>query len=201
MSGEIDFKEVYREYQPKILHYISRLINPQEAEDITQEVFEKISHGLKGFKGESKLSTWIFRIATNTALDKVKTPSRSRSRAVTSLDESSEVGDKNVWTGQDKLPVDQELIRKEMSDCVREFVDKLPPDQRTVMLLSELGGFKNKEIADILQVSLETVKIRLHRARTGLKKLLEDGCSFYHDEQSTLACDRKNSLLKLKKSD
>jgi len=57
--------------------------------------------------------------------------------------------------------------------------------------LNELEGFTNQEIADILQISLDAAKIRLHRARTKLKKALEAGCNFYLDEQSELACDRK----------
>jgi RNA polymerase sigma-70 factor (ECF subfamily) len=82
-----------------------------------------------------------------------------------------------------------------MSECVREFIDKLPSDYKTVILLSELEGFKNREVADILQVSLDTVKIRLHRARAMLKKELNDGCTFYNSDQNILACDRKQSQI------
>jgi RNA polymerase sigma-70 factor (ECF subfamily) len=91
---------------------------------------------------------------------------------------------------------DQKIIRDEMSECVREFVDRLPTDQRTVLILNELEGFTNKEIADILQISLDAAKIRLHRARTKLKKALADGCDFYHDDRSELACDRKQPQSK-----
>jgi RNA polymerase sigma-70 factor (ECF subfamily) len=87
-----------------------------------------------------------------------------------------------------------------MGECGREYIDKLPPDYRAVMVLSELEGFKNREIADILQVSLDTVKIRLHRARASLKKDLDDGCSFYRNEQDIFACDRKPTSIKYKKS-
>lgn len=59
------------------------------------------------------------------------------------------------------------------------------------MILSELLGFKNREIAYILEVSLDTVKIRLHRAKTGLKKKLEASCNFYQNENNNLACDQK----------
>ncbi|MBT8351505.1 MAG: RNA polymerase sigma factor, partial [Deltaproteobacteria bacterium] len=90
---------------------------------------------------------------------------------------------------------DQTFIREEMSECVREFIDKLPSDYKTVIILSELDEFKNREIADILQVSLETVKIRLHRARAQLKAVLNDGCDFYHNEENVLACDRKSTQI------
>jgi RNA polymerase sigma-70 factor (ECF subfamily) len=200
MNGEIDFNEVYEKFQPKILHYLSRLTGQHEAEDIAQEVFEKVSRGLKSFKGESKLSTWLYRIATNTAIDRMRSPSFQRSSEYASLEDSTGVEDRNVWSGHTKTSTDQTLIRKEMSECVREFIDKLPSDYKTVMLLSELEGFKNKEIADILQISLDTVKIRLHRARAGLKKELDDGCTFHHNEQNILACDRKPISILSKKS-
>jgi RNA polymerase sigma-70 factor (ECF subfamily) len=195
MNMEIDFNEVYEEFHPKILYYLSRLTNPHEAQDIAQEVFEKVNRSLRNFKGESKLSTWLYRIATNTAIDRMRTPSFKRSFESTSHEDTIGFEDRNVWLGQKKTLTDQTFIRKEMSECVREFIDKLPSDYKTVILLSELEGFKNAEIADVLQISLDTVKIRLHRARAKLKTVLNDGCDFYHDEQNVLACDRKPSQI------
>jgi RNA polymerase sigma-70 factor (ECF subfamily) len=86
-----------------------------------------------------------------------------------------------------------------MSECVQEYIDKLSPEHKTVIVLSEIEGFTNREIGDILQVSLDTVKIRLHRARASLKKLLDEACDFYHNEQDILACDRKSSIIPFKK--
>jgi len=83
------------------------------------------------------------------------------------------------------------VIRKEMSDCINEFIDKLPADYKTVIVLSELEGMANKEIAEILGITLDNVKIRLHRARVRLKKALQEGCDFYYNEKNALACDRK----------
>ena len=191
MRREIDFKKIYEEFQPKIFHYLSRLAGPVEAEDLTQEVFQKVSRGLEGFKGESKLSTWLYRIATNTALDKLRSSSFRRASEHTPLEDSTGVQDRDVWTGQTKNSTDQEVVRKEMSECVRGYVDDLPADYKAVIVLSDLGGFKNREIAEILQVSLDTVKIRLHRARACLKEKLNDGCNFYRNEQNVLSCDRK----------
>jgi len=201
MSREIDFKETYQEFQPKILNYLSRLMGSHEAEDITQEVFEKVSRKLKSYKGESKISTWVYRIATNAAFDRLRSPSLKHASEHTPLERISDTEDRNVWSGQREAATDQNVIRKQMSTCVREYIDKLPPDHRTVLILSEIEGFKNKEIADILQISLENVKIRLHRARAGLKNDLDNGCDFYHNEQGALACDRKPISIMPKKSD
>jgi RNA polymerase sigma-70 factor (ECF subfamily) len=125
---------------------------------------------------------------------------RASSSKLSSEELTDETEDRNVWIGNAKVPVDQSLVRKEMGECVREYVDKLPPDFKTVIVLSELEGFKNKEIADILQVSLDAVKIRLHRARASLKKELDVGCDFYHSEQDILSCDRKPIPVKFKPS-
>jgi RNA polymerase sigma-70 factor (ECF subfamily) len=201
MKTKTDFDTIFREFYPKILHYVSRLAGSHDAEDITQEVFEKVSQRLESFRGESELSTWLYRIATNTALDRIKSRQFSRRDKESALEGRLDVENKDLWTGEKKRPVDHELIRKEMSECVKEFVHMLPADYRSVILLSELEGFRNREIADILRISLDAVKIRLHRARARLKELLEQGCDFYHDEQSILACDRKPPIIKIKKSD
>lgn len=191
MVSEKEFSEIYSEFFPKITNYLTRLVGEHEAEDVAQIVFEKINRNLSTFKSESKISTWIFKIATNTALDRLKSPSYKRTPSgplgpipLQKIENIKLAFNKNV-------PPDRKVIRDEMSDCVREFVDRLPTDYRTIILLNELEGFTNHEIADILQISLDAAKIRLHRARARLKKELEDGCDFYLDEQSELLCDRK----------
>jgi RNA polymerase sigma-70 factor (ECF subfamily) len=194
MQKRSDFIQIYDEFQNRIHRYIARLSGDIDADDITQEVFEKVNRGLDSFKGESSISTWIYRIATNTVLDRLRSPAFTRA-AEGLMDEAE---DKDIWTGQKKAPVDQQLVRKEMGECVKEHIDKLPPDYKTIIILSELEEFKNREIADILRISLDTVKIRLHRARAELKKILDEACAFYHNEQSTLACDRKQPFINIK---
>lgn len=195
-----DFKKIYQEFQPKIVQYLSRLVGNQEAADVAQEVFAKVSRGLETFKGQSKLSTWIYRVATNTAIDKLRSASFKRAVESTSLTDESTVEQSNDAFVPKDPSIDRKVIRKEMSQCVREYIDRLSPDYRTVLVLSELEGFKNREIAAILEISLENVKVRLHRAKASLKKELDDGCDFYHTEDGTLACDRKPVLIESKKT-
>lgn len=195
---KLDFQEIYTIFQPKILGYLSRMLGGDEAEDVAQEVFVKVDKALKDFRGESQVSTWIYRIATNAALDRLRSASFRRGERECVHDDSSvegraELQDKNVWTGETRPDVDQQLIRQEMNSCIREYIDQLPEDYRAVLVLSEVEGFKNREIADILEVSLDTVKIRLHRARAKLKERLGSHCSFYLDERGELACDRKKT--------
>ena len=197
----MEFEEIYEEFQPKILNYLARLMGPNEAEDMAQVVFAKVSRGLASFKGQSKLSTWIYRIATNTAIDKLRSPAHRQASVQDSLEDSAGVENNAPRIRQTVTPTDQKVIRKEMSDCVREYVDRLPSDHRAVLILSELEGFNNKEIADILQLTLDNVKVRLHRARARLKEELDDGCEFYHNDEGTLAFDRKPTLIASKKPD
>ena len=195
-----DFSNIYKEYYPKISRYLTRLVGDHEAEDVAQVVFEKVGNNLSAFKGESKISTWIFRIATNAALDRLRSSSYKRTSSGTQAPVPLQtVENLDVAFNRPTAP-DQKVIRDEMSECVREFVDRLPTDYRTVLILNELEGFTNKEIADILQISLDTAKIRLHRARAKLKKELQDGCNFYHDDRSELACDRKQPQVNKKPS-
>ncbi len=188
------FLDIYEQYYTKILRYLTSLTDHQEAEELAQITFEKINRSLGSFKGESKLSTWIYRIATNTALDRLKSShykhSHSGPQTILAL---YEPGTESTISEHTDTPrsTDEKIIRGEMSECIREFIDKLPPDYRTVIILNELEGFANKEISQILQISLETTKIRLHRARAKLKKSLESSCDFHHDYNSGLACDRK----------
>ena len=181
--NEFEFQKIYDAFQPKILSYLTRLVGESEAEDLTQETFVKVGRALGDFRGTSTLSTWLYRIATNAAIDKLRSPSFHQI-AVESLSEASieEVGagiaDRDAWTGEKKPSVEQQLVRKEMNECIHGFVEKLPEDYRTVLVLSELEGLRNSEIAEILGITLETVKIRLHRARAKLREALETHCEF-----------------------
>ncbi len=198
MKGETEFREIHDEFRPKIRRYLSRLAGPQDADDITQEVFEKVSRSLRDFRGESKLSTWLYRIATNTAMDWLRSARSKQSSEA--FAERPELEDRNIWTGEGRSSIEQRLIRLEMNDCIRNFIIRLSPEYKAILVLGELEGLKNREIAEILQVSIDTVKIRRHRARASLKKELEDGCTFYRDERNVLSCDLKSALDNFKKS-
>ncbi len=197
MTGSnLVFSDIYEEFHAKIHRYLSRIVGEQEAEEVAQVVFEKISRRLHSFKAESKLSTWIYRVATNTAFDTLKSSSYKHSPSGPLAPFPLDTPESENWISEKRggqIPVEKEIIHGEMNDCIREFVNRLSPDYRTIITLKELEGFTNKEIAEILQISLATAKIRLHRARAKLKKSLESGCDFYHDERSELACDRKQN--------
>jgi len=198
-DSELEFQKIYDAFQPKILRYLKRLVGENEAEDLTQEVFIKVGQALENFRGESKLSTWLYRIATNAALDRLRSPSFQRIAQERLSDDSIEKGEedvdaRDVWTGEKKPLVEQQIIREEMNDCIRGYVEKLPENYRTVLVLSEWEGLRNNEIAEILGITLDTVKIRLHRGKEKLKEELETHCDSYWIEENELLPDLKSAL-------
>jgi RNA polymerase sigma-70 factor, ECF subfamily len=196
-SSKRDFSAIYDEYYAKIVRYLTRLMGELEAEDAAQETFVKIDRSLDNFRGESSLTTWIYRIATNTAMDHLRRPSSKPSERLT--EENEALGDEGAGPIDNTPLLDTLLIRKDMNDCIRGVVDSLPGDSSTVLVLSEFEGLTNTEIAEVIDISLDTVKIRLHRARTKLRKALEAKCNFYRDERNELSCDRKTIPLKFLK--
>jgi RNA polymerase sigma-70 factor (ECF subfamily) len=172
--GHPAFPEIYAEFQPKILRYLSRMAGETEAEDLTQEVFARVASSLESFRGEAQLSTWLYRIATNAALDRLRGMPK---QPTVELDQAAEgMADKNAWTGEKKPAVESQVYRDEMNECIRGFIAGLPENYRSVMLLADFEGLKNEEIADVLGLTLDTVKIRLHRARERLKEELVAHC-------------------------
>lgn len=193
METELDFDKIHLAYRPRIHRYLTRIVGVKEAEDLTQEVFVKVSQGLKTFRGESQLSTWVYRIATNAAIDMKRTPGYRQSVQSTELKESVDIGSKAIEVGEPTPSTERQVERKEMNKCIRDFVDNLPENYRGVLVLSELEGMKDSEIAEILGITLSTVKIRLHRAKDVLKKKLQAHCEFYRDERNEFACDLKSA--------
>ncbi len=175
-TGELQFQEIYEAFQPRVLRYVARLVGEDDAEDLTQEVFVKIDQRLKTFRGEAQLSTWVYRVATNAALDRLRSTSFRRESQADSLDDSNDAACEDIRSVEEVLSLEQQLMRQEMHQCFGRFVRDLPANYRTVVVLSELEEMTNKEIAEILNLSLDTVKIRLHRGRNLLFQELKSHC-------------------------
>jgi len=187
-----DFKAIHAYFRPRIHRYLTRLVGQNEAEDLTQEVFVRVNRALQDFRGDAKISTWIYRIATHVAMDRL----RSRSFKETQRDKATPPGEGSIQD-VDALPdekshsFERQLVRKEMSSCVHDYINALPESYRAVVLLSDIEGLTNQEIAEVLELTVDTVKIRLHRGREKLKEKLRNGCSFERDEDNVLVCDPK----------
>lgn len=197
-----EFDAIYADFHGKIRRYVARLVGAGDAEDVTQEVFVKVNAALGSFRGESSLSTWLYRIATNAATDHLRKSRGNRSWQGGDEDPGSgaPLGEDDAAADRATPLPDSQLIRSEMNHCIRGIAETLPENYRAVLILSDFEELTNNEIAGVLGISLETVKVRLHRARTKLKKELEHQCTFYRDERNELACDRKTLPLSFRRT-
>ncbi len=189
-----DFRTLYDEFAPRIRGYLTRLVGEAEAEDLTQEVFARAHSAMATRRGDSLVSTWLYRIATNAAIDRLRAASR-REVPVTASEPEEPGGEQLEIVSEGAVleaqQAERRVIRKEMRHCILGLVDRLPPVHREVILLGELRDLRDQEIADALGITLEAAKMRLHRARGELRKLLLSSCDLYRDEDNELACDRK----------
>ncbi len=187
------FTDIFDAYRLPIHYYLLRLTqDPVVAEDLTQETFMRVHAGLPGFRGEASLATWVYRIASNVCLDHLRRRSTTQDSVTHSLDEVSM--EHEMLVDDEAASPERQAVRSEMSACVQAHIDQLPPDYRAALILHDLEGMTSAEIADMLAVSLDTVKIRLHRARARLRAALKMGCDFAHDERSVLVCEPKAGI-------
>lgn len=194
-GGDPEFRALYERFAPRIRRYLSRLVGDADAEDLTQEVFARAHRALATRRGESLVSTWLFRIATNAAIDRLRSASRREEPGAREGSGDPDADGARAASSDGSNPgppaADVSLIRSEMRRCILEHLDRLPPVHREVILLGELRELSDRQIADTLGITVEAAKMRLHRARRELGALLEGGCALYRDERNELACDRK----------
>ncbi len=164
------FAELVRRYEGRIYRLgLKMLHSPDDAEDLLQKTFLSVFENMHRFRGESKVSTWIFRIATNHALMKLRKEKREKN------DQSL---DAPISTGQDLVYpqlVDEDACvpeifeKQEMLKALEEAVVSLPDIYRLVFILRDIEGFSNKEVAQMLNLSVPAVKSRILRARLHLR--------------------------------
>jgi RNA polymerase sigma-70 factor (ECF subfamily) len=189
MQLHLEFETLVREMRPQLLRYLTRVVGDADAEDVAQIAFSKASAGLSDYRGDASARTWLFKIATNAAHDWNRARRTARNLAADLEFEDAEEGDVATATHLDSQ--ERRLLREEMSQCIGEVLARLPDNYRVVLGLSDCDELTDKEIAEVLGVTVGSAKIRLHRARARMKEELEGACSFYHDAENNLCCDRK----------
>ena len=144
------------------------LHNNEEAEDVAQEVFIQVFKSIDKFRGESKLSTWLYRISVNRSLNKIRS---RKSKFMVGLDTLFESGGSMSKSVSSSNPYDS-LENKERAFILQEAIDKLPKNQRTVFILSKYRGLPNKKIAEVLELTLSSIEALQNRAKKNLQKNL-----------------------------
>lgn len=139
------------------------------AADATQDAFLKAFKSIKQYKGGS-FKSWLMRIVTNTCYDQLRYQKRRPTESLETEAAETEYAPRLVDSSEQ--PEDT-AMRHELNDMLQTVINRLPPDQRIVLILSDAEGFSYQEIATITEVSLGTVKSRLNRARARLRDLLQ----------------------------
>ncbi|WP_027417504.1 RNA polymerase sigma factor [Aneurinibacillus terranovensis] len=180
-DGRIEYyAELIRRYERRILAFILHMLKSyhmeDQAEDLAQETFYKAFRNLQSFRDvEASFSTWLYTIARNTVLSELR---KSRNSEVYLEDNNQQP----ARISTDRLP-EQELLRTERVDLVRRAINQLPEKQRTALILREYEQLDYKEIADILDTTISSVKSLLFRARGSIKSQLEPYILDSNDER------------------
>lgn len=162
-----DFQSVVEKYADFVYNVAYRMTgNAEDAEDVAQEAFLSAYRAFDRFRGESQVSTWLYRITVNAALMKLRKDQKSRGLTDTGLDKI-EVAD---WD----LTPERSALMSELGEKLQQGLDLLDPDLRAAVVLRDIEGLSNSEAADILGITVAALKSRLHRGRVLLRKYLED---------------------------
>ena len=184
-SGDTDaFSEIVTCYERFVYNTACRVLTASglsvaDADDIAQDSLIKAWRSISTFRGECSFSTWLFRVTVNTARDVIRTNAR---RPVVSLTRSEDDDEEpEIWnvpvTSGDEIP-EEAAERRETIEAVRRAVESLPDDQRQAIVLRDIHGLPYDEISRILGAEVGTIKSRINRGRTNLKKILKNGNFF-----------------------
>jgi RNA polymerase sigma-70 factor, ECF subfamily len=171
------FREIINKYK-KVVYNNARsfLRNAQEAEDASQEIFLSIYNNITGFRGDSKLSTWIYRITVNTCKNKLKQMKRLKPKIANEPyaegEEELEQAVANIREKEEKEP-DNIFASETLRASIMKRMDELTEEQKNVIVLRDVDGLSYEEIGEVMKLSVSAVKSKLFRARENLREKLE----------------------------
>jgi len=165
------FEELVKRYEGRIYGHTLRLLgNREDAEDVLQETFLNVFRALGNFRGDSTFSTWIYRIATNNALMRLRKLSHGEREFDDELPPPESM--KRQALASHILDPKDALLEKEMLEELDKAIEKLPEKYRTIFLLRDVEEFSTDKAAQVLGISEAAVKSRLHRARLFIRESL-----------------------------
>lgn len=173
------FRELVRRYQARVYSLALRLTgNEADAQEVLQDTFLSVYRKLDTFRGDSAFSSWLYRIAANASLMKIR--SRGQRRNIP-LEEISQQLENKDWYPEVSRDWSQDaeklVLHREMAERISRAIDELPEKYRVVFLLREVEEMSTHEVAEALGLSIPTIKTRLHRARLFLRQKLEHAFS------------------------
>jgi RNA polymerase sigma-70 factor (ECF subfamily) len=165
------FNELVLLFQERVINTCYRfLLNREDAEDISQEVFVEVYQSISTFRADAKLSTWIYRIAVTKSLDEIK--KRNRKKRISSMGKVLHLDGLANWIIGGESP-DKMLYKDEKMKAVMQALDILPDSQRIAFTLSKIDGYTNAEIAAIMDTTIIAVESLVSRAKRKVSAELE----------------------------
>lgn len=164
------FEALVRKYEAKVFNIASHMLsNADDAMDASQEVFIRVYRSLSSFRGDSKFSTWLYRVANNVCLDIL----RKRNYRVVSLDGeiTAEDGEKQAMEIPDAFDVEAVVEKAEFGALVQKAINMLPEQHRAILVMRDMQDLSYTEISETLKLPEGTVKSRINRARTSLREI------------------------------
>jgi RNA polymerase sigma-70 factor (ECF subfamily) len=174
---EAAFNVFVRAYEQKVFALVLRMLgNRAEAQDLAQEVFITVFKSIDSFRGDSRLGTWLYRVAVNHCKNRIKYLDRRSTRAHDAIEDKHEgdVADGGMVGGRPPRP-DEQAEGTEMERAVQRALASLEEEHRELIVLRDLEGLSYEEIVQITGLPDGTVKSRLHRARAALRDAIERG--------------------------
>lgn len=170
------FERLVKAHSGRMLSVCRRILrNEEEAKDAVQEAFVSAFRGLKTFEGTSRLGTWLHRIAVNASLMRLRSKKRRPEESIDDLQPAFRDDGHAQLDPRDWSPLADQLVEtRETREFVRGCIDQLPDGHRVVLLLRDIEELDTAETAEILGVTEGVVKVRLHRARHALRRLIAD---------------------------
>ena len=173
------YELLVQRHMNRVYSLVYRMVcNKEEAEDLTQEVFLKVFNNLKKYEQQAAFSTWLYRIATNTALDALD-KTRRRPQAAPPLkgrDRAEEETDQiNLQPSPEEGPEDS-FIRAELRECISRVLKKLDKEQARMLVLRDFNDLSYDEISKTLGAGLSAVKMRIHRSRLAFQEVFNQFC-------------------------
>lgn len=168
------FRELVAQHRDRVFNITYRMLgNRSEAEDVAQEVFITVFKQIDTFEERSKFSTWLYRVAVNHTKNRIKYLSRRQDKNKDELDDTTQTGSNGAIGQSMPRSPDAALAGVQMEEVLRQAVQSLDEEQRTVVILRDIEDMTIEEICEITGMPDGTVKSRLHRARLALRKKLQ----------------------------
>lgn len=183
-SGDQDaFAQLIRDNETRIYTLALRMTGSREdAQDLAQEAFLSAWRALSSFKGDATFSTWVYRLTSNACIDHLRKQKRRQEVVQTQSLDDEERG--SIDLPDRRFDPQTELERGELRAAVERGLAALPDHQRQILVMRELSGLSYQEISDVLQMDLGTVKSRIARARSALRKRLTGDGNFFSPPSS-----------------